>query len=155
MRNIILNIILNTSCSATSRCILVPFEWCGCPKKYVENVLVTFFPYIFHVKTKWNIVIYEYLNTHLFKKHKYPSPNALNIKYSWTLNYNHWVFLSITKLSNRKLYAGLIVCTPSLFENLVWGWASNQIFKKGGGLFCSEKGVTFFPGGGLQFSHKK
>ena len=39
-------------------------------------------------------------NKNLFKRHKYPSPNALNIKYFWTLSYNNWGFLSITKLSN-------------------------------------------------------
>ena len=32
-------------------------------------------------------------NKNLFKRHKYPSPNALNIKYFWTLSYNHWAFL--------------------------------------------------------------
>ena len=45
------------------------------------DVLVTLFPYIFHVKTKQNKV-YEYLKTkNLFKRHKYLSPNALNIKH--------------------------------------------------------------------------
>ena len=147
MRNIILNIILNTSCSATSRCILVPFEWCGCPKKYVENVLVTFFPYIFHVKTKWNIVIYEYLNTHLFKKHKYPSPNALNIKYSWTLNYNHWVFLSITKLCNRKLCRADSV-HPLPFWKFGLRLSLQPNFQKGGGAFLLGERGDFFSGGG-------
>ena len=32
-------------------------------------------------------------NKNLFKRHKYPSPDALNIKYFGTLSYNHWVFL--------------------------------------------------------------
>ena len=52
-------------------------------KKCDQKVLVTFFLYIFHVKTKLNIV-YEYLKTilkNIFKRHKYPSANALNIKY--------------------------------------------------------------------------
>ena len=30
-------------------------------------------------------------------------PNALNIKYFWTLYYKHWEFWGITKLSNPKL----------------------------------------------------
>ena len=55
-------------------------------KNAPKKVLVALFSYIFHVKTKSNIA--------------YPSPNALNIKYFWTLSYNHWEFLSITKLSN-------------------------------------------------------
>ena len=33
-------------------------------------------------------------NKNLFKRHKYPSPEAFNIKY------NNWEFLSITELSN-------------------------------------------------------
>ena len=39
-------------------------------------------------------------NKNLFKRHKYPSPNALNIKYFWTLSDNHWVCWGITKLSD-------------------------------------------------------
>ena len=46
--------------SAASRCILVPFEWYGCPKKCAHKVCVTFFLYIFQVKTKWNIVYNTY-----------------------------------------------------------------------------------------------
>ena len=53
--------------SAASRCILVPFERYGRPKKCAQKVLVTLFPYIFHVKTKWNIV-YEYLKTKIFSR---------------------------------------------------------------------------------------
>ena len=74
----------------------------GTQKNVPKKVLVTFFPYIFHIKTRWNIV-YKCLKTFLFKRHKYPSPNALNIKYFWTLSYNHWEFLGITKLSNPWL----------------------------------------------------
>ena len=32
-------------------------------------------------------------NKNLFKRLKYPSPNALNIKYFSTLSYNYWEFL--------------------------------------------------------------
>ena len=39
-------------------------------------------------------------NKNLFKRHKYPSLNALSIKYFQTLSYNHWGFFGITKLSN-------------------------------------------------------
>ena len=46
--------------STTFRCILVPFEWYRHPKKCAKKVLVTPFPYIFHIKTKWNIVYQKY-----------------------------------------------------------------------------------------------
>ena len=39
-------------------------------------------------------------NKNLFKRQKFPSPNAMNIKYFCTLSYNHWGFLSNTELSN-------------------------------------------------------
>ena len=42
-------------------------------------------------------------NKNLLKKHKYLFPNALNMKYFWTLSYNHWGFFDITKLSNPQL----------------------------------------------------
>ena len=29
-------------------------------------------------------------NKNLLKRHKNPPPNALNIKYFWTLSYNNW-----------------------------------------------------------------
>ena len=57
----------------------------GTQKNAPKKVLVPLFPYIFHVKTKWNIV-YEYLKKNIFKRHEYPSPKALNIKYFSTLS---------------------------------------------------------------------
>ena len=51
--------------SGTSRFVLVLFERYGHPKKYTQKILVTLFPYIFHVKTKWNIV-YEYWKIEIF-----------------------------------------------------------------------------------------
>ena len=43
-------------------------------------------------------------NKNLFNRRKYPSQNALNIKYFWPLSYNHWGFLGgITELSNPQL----------------------------------------------------
>ena len=42
-------------------------------------------------------------NKNLFKRLKYPFPNALDIKYFWTLSGNHWGFFGITKLSNLQL----------------------------------------------------
>ena len=51
--------------SAASRCILVWFERYGHPKKCAQKILVTFFLYIFQVKTKWHIV-YQYLKTKIF-----------------------------------------------------------------------------------------
>ena len=53
--------------SATSRCILVLFERYGHPKYAPKNFLVTLFPYIFHIKPKWNIVC-EYLKTKIFSR---------------------------------------------------------------------------------------
>ena len=47
-------------------------------------------------------------NKIFIKIHKYPSPNASNFKYFWTLSYNHQGILGITKLSSltsRKRYA--------------------------------------------------
>ena len=38
-------------------------------------------------------------NKNLFKRHNYPSPNALNIKHFWTICYNHWgVWVSLIYL---------------------------------------------------------
>ena len=53
--------------SAASRCILVPFEWYGHPKMCTQKALVTLFLFIFHVKSKWNIVC-EYLKTKIFSR---------------------------------------------------------------------------------------
>ena len=55
--------------SAASRCILVPFERYGRPKKctHPKKFFNTFSIYIFHVKRKRNIV-YEYLKTKIFSR---------------------------------------------------------------------------------------
>ena len=42
-------------------------------------------------------------NKIFFKRLKYPSPNALNIRYFWTLNYNYWGFGGIAEISNPYL----------------------------------------------------
>ena len=63
----------------------------------------TFAIYIFHLKTKWNNSLRKLKNKNILKRHIYPSPNALNIKYFWTLIYKNWVFWGITKLSNPYL----------------------------------------------------
>ena len=55
-----------------------------------RKVLVTLFQYISHVKIKWNSLRKLKKHIYIFKRNKYPSPNALNIKYFWTLSYNHW-----------------------------------------------------------------
>ena len=63
----------------------------------------------------------QMLKTLLFKRHKYPSPNALNIKYFWTLSYNHWAFLGITKYQIHNFKK--TVCPPkSLDLALPWIW---------------------------------
>ena len=53
--------------TATSRCILVPSGQYGRPKKCTQKVLVTLFRYIFHLKTKLNIV-YKHLKTKIFTR---------------------------------------------------------------------------------------
>ena len=60
---------ISVFCSATSRYILILFEWyvMGAEKNAPKKVLVKLFPYIFHVKTKWNI-IYKYLKTKIFSR---------------------------------------------------------------------------------------
>ena len=68
------------SSSAGSRYILVLFEQYGQPKKCAQKVLVTLLPYLFHIKTKWHS-LQILKNRNLFNRHKYPSPNALNIKF--------------------------------------------------------------------------
>ena len=54
--------------SATSRYVLVPFKRYGRKKKKMsKKFLLILFLYIFHVKTKWNIV-YEYLKAKIFSR---------------------------------------------------------------------------------------
>ena len=53
--------------SAAARCVLGPFERYGCPKNEPKKILVTLFPYIFHLKPRWNIV-YEHLKTKIFSR---------------------------------------------------------------------------------------
>ena len=90
----------NTHGSAAFRCILIPFERYGRPKKRAQKVLVTLFPHIFHVKPKWNIV-YEYLKAKIFSRDSIILPQM-----HWTSNifgYSATViggFLGITELSN-------------------------------------------------------
>ena len=64
-----------------------------------KKALVTLFSYIFHIKTKLNIV-YKYLKTNIFSRDTNNLPNASNIKYFWTHSYSYWGYLGITKLSN-------------------------------------------------------
>ena len=61
----------------------------GAQKNTPKKVLATLFPFVFHVKTKLNIV-YGDLKTKIFSR------SLL----AWTLSYSHWGFLGITKLSN-------------------------------------------------------
>ena len=56
------------------------------------------YKYIFHAKTKWNIAC-KYLKTKIFSRDtNIPSPNVSNINYVWTISYNNWELLCITKL---------------------------------------------------------
>ena len=74
--------------SATPKCIVVLFEQYGhffCTQKSPCNT--------FCICKNWMKLSLQILkNKNLFKRHKYPSPNALNIKYFWTLSYYHWGF---------------------------------------------------------------
>ena len=64
-------------------------------------------------------------NKNLFKRHKHPSPNALNIKYFWTFSYKHWGFLIITKLSNPLQENGM----PNVWMRHCWPhWKQTQYF---------------------------
>ena len=49
--------------STASRYILVLFQWHRHPKNEPKKVLMTLLPYIFHIKTKQNIIVYEHLET--------------------------------------------------------------------------------------------
>ena len=94
--------IKQTISSATSRCILVPFERYGRPNKWAQKVSATFFSYIFHVKTKWN-VIYEYLKTKIFLRETNILPQM-----HWTSNiFGHsatttWASLNYPTILNFK-----------------------------------------------------
>ena len=85
---------------AASRCIFVPFEQYGHPKKCAQNSSWNTFSTYNSCKNYMKHCLQILKNESLFKRHKYPSSNSLNIKYFWTLSYNHWGFLCTTKLSN-------------------------------------------------------
>ena len=91
--------------STTSRCILVPFERYGHPKKCAQKVLASFFLHLFHVKTKWNIV-HEYLKTKIFSTDTNILPHM-----HWTSNISghstatiggFWVSLNYPILTFKK-----------------------------------------------------
>ena len=81
----------------------------GCQKKCAQKVIVTLFPYLFHIKTKWNIV-YVYLKTKIFSRDKYPSPTAC-IKHKIFLDPQlqplrvFGYHVTIQSLTSRKQYA--------------------------------------------------
>ena len=75
-----------------------------------KKILLSFFLYIFHIKTKRNIA-YKYLKTEIFQETQtsFSKANALNIKYLWTFTYNNWSVwgynYAIKSLTSRKRYA--------------------------------------------------
>ena len=78
----------------------------GAQKSAPKKVLVTLFPYIFHVKTKWNIV-YEYLKTKFFSRDTNILPQM-----HWTSNIfgpsattigGFWVSLNYLILNFKKM----------------------------------------------------
>ena len=92
----------------------------GAQKNAPQKVLVT----LFHIKRKWNI-IYKYLkNKSLFKRLKYASPNALNIKYFWALSATiiggFWISLNYPIFNLKKT-----VCPKNVWMRH-WTWTSTM-----------------------------
>ena len=86
--------------SVTSRYILVRFQWHGCSKKCAQESSCNKFFIIISDKILMKYGTRILKSQTFFNRHKYSSPNALNIKYFWTFNYNHCGVLGITKLSD-------------------------------------------------------
>ena len=95
----------NSNLSAASRCILALFKQYGRPKKKRPESSCNLYLYIFHVKTKWNIV-YEYLKTKIFSRDANILPQM-----HWTSNiFGHsaitigsfWVSLNYPILNFKK-----------------------------------------------------
>ena len=97
---------LTSTCSGTSRYICFgTFELYGHPKNVPKKVLVTLFPYIFHVKRKWNIV-YRYLKTKTVSRESNILPQrhwTSNIfGHSATITGGFWVSLNYPMLNFKK-----------------------------------------------------
>ena len=92
------------------------------PKKCTPKVLMTFFLYIFHVKTKWNIV-YEYLKTKIFSRDTKALPQmhwTSNIfGYSATIIGGFWVSLNYPIVNFKKK-----LCPKNIW---MWNWKGNYI----------------------------
>ena len=105
--------------SAASRCILVLFAIVWTPKKMHPKSSCNLFS--IHISClnymKYSIRIVK--NKNLFKRHKYPSPNAFSIKYFWTLSCNHWggfwVSLNYPILNFKKT-----VCPKTFWVQHCW-----------------------------------
>ena len=112
-------------CSVASRYILVPFEQYGPPRKWAQKDFVTFFLYIFHVKTKLNIV-YEYLKTKIFPRDTNILPQIhwiWNIfGYSATNIGGFWVWLNYPILNFKKM-----VCPKNVWMRH-WFAKSSAVF---------------------------
>ena len=65
------------------------FDICFCVICYCQCRIQTYFGTVW---TVWAPKKMRPKNKNLFKRLIYPSSNALNIKYFWTLNYNYWGF---------------------------------------------------------------
>ena len=92
--------------SATSRCILVPFEWYGHPKKWAQKSSCNTFSIYTSGKTYMKYSLQILKNENFFKRLTYPSPNALNIKYFWhsaTIIGGFWVSLNYPILNFKKM----------------------------------------------------
>ena len=80
----------------------------GAPKKAPQKVLVTLFPYIFHLKTEWNIVC-EYLKTKTFSRGTNILPQmhwtSNNFGNSATTTGSFGYHKTIQSLTSRKQYA--------------------------------------------------
>ena len=108
--------------SVALRCILVPFEWYGCPKKCTQKVLASFFLYMFHIKTKSNIVS-EYLKTKIFSRDTNILPQMLWLSdifgHSVTTIGGFWVSLNYPIPTFKKR-----VCPENIW---MWHWPSPWI----------------------------
>ena len=109
-----------------------------------KKVLVTLFPYIFHVKPKWNIV-YEYLKTKIFSR---DSNILAQMHWTWNilnLSYNYWggfrVSLNYPILNFKKTVCPKNVCLWHWSEG-IWGCFLKQTESEF--FFASQKYLICF-----------
>ena len=100
-----MTIVINDCCSTTSRCVLIPFEWYGCPMIDAQKSSSNTFP--IHISRKnWMKYVYKYLKTKIFLRDTNVLPQM-----HWTSNiFWHpvttigcfWVSLNYSILNFKK-----------------------------------------------------